>query len=663
MKTAPISVYVANLLRRTDRRESVEAQFAGRNEFELTIVPAVERENGAWGVWQTFYGIVERENKRQSNYFIFCEDDHVFTEYYSAEVLRTCIDEASALGADILSGGMSWLRQPVQVLPHLFKVEAFNGMQFTVVFRRFYATILSYKTEKGFVLDKHLSGLSDRIFVIFPFVSVQRDFGYSDATTRNNARGRVPMLFDNVSRWLQRLSNVYDFYKRNVEHVLQTRCGEFSDAILPTSIIHLPERKKRLESITEEFSGRSEFDVHVMGARRHKKGAVGLWQSMCAIVRQAEENNEELVLICEDDHVFTSHYEKKRFLQQVWTAGMLGTDILIGGVGGFGDMVPVCNGLYWVDWFWCTQFIVVFRRAYFKILEAVFEEGDTADEFLSHLLPNKLAIVPFISVQKEFGYSDVTASNNKVGKITNHFERCREKASSYMRIDAEYNIAPTTLTDERAALISKYLTTASPRALQLGCGKNLLKGWLNTDILPAEGAIALDAAHPFPFPNDSFDYVFSEHMLEHLDYEQGKRMLQECHRILKSGGVLRITMPTLDFLQHLMTDHSTPVHQKYAQWSLKQYAPRQYRDVVESGASEIPMSLVVNNFMRMWGHRMIYDFSLLRMLLAQCGFTAVEEQRSGSSPHPFLCGLECHQNVIPAWANELESFTVEAVKK
>ena len=191
----PITVYAPNLPQRPERKHSIYAQFAGRTEFALNIIPAIERKQPTWGLWQTFYKIVEQEKKKDSDFFIFCEDDHVFTENYSKDFLLDCIVKADEMKADILSGGMSVTINPVQVYDHLFWVDVFNGMQFTVVFNRCYDRILAAKTDKGYTLDFQLSYLAKTKFNIFPYISVQKDFGYSDATEFNNETGKVERFF------------------------------------------------------------------------------------------------------------------------------------------------------------------------------------------------------------------------------------------------------------------------------------------------------------------------------------------------------------------------------------------------------------------------------------------------------------------------------------
>lgn len=664
-----ISVYAPNLARRPERKASIEAQFAGRDEFSLTVVPAIERDNGPWGLWQTFYGIVEHEAAQGSRYFIFCEDDHVFTEDYDANALRDRIAEADGLGADLLSGGMSWMRAPVQVSAHLFHVDAFNGMQFTVIFNRFYDKILSYRTDKGYVTDKFLSEITDKVFVIYPNISMQIDFGYSDVTSLNNEAGRVPALFRNMRRRLAVLDKARTFYRtaRNIpaanaihEDGENTTC-KAGEVVLPAFVIHLPEHTERLAHIRREFEGRDEFDVHIVEACRHRRGATGLWHSIRKIVEQADKDGDDVILVCEDDHTFTADYDRGRFFRQVHEAGIMGTHILLGGIGGFGDMAPVCDGLWWADWTWCTQFTVIYKRAFPLILAADFGRKDVADEFLSRLLTNKLVVYPFVSEQTDFGYSDVTVSNNRKGQITEHFDNSRRRIELLLRSVLKYDTAPGMHPDGDNEKMASYLRGNGPHGLHLGCGPNPIDGWLNTDVRPTDRAVRLDAARPFPLPDAGFDYVFSEHMFEHLDYEEGRSMLHECFRVLRPGGILRLTLPTLDFLIRLYREPETEIHRRYIEWHLERFAPRIYADFAADG-NPLPASLVVNDFMRMWDHRTIYDLSTLREMLTQAGFDRVAVQESGRSSHPFLCGLERHGTVIPDWANRLESVTVEATK-
>ena len=62
-----------------------------------------------------------------------------------------------------------------------------------------------------------------------------------------------------------------------------------------------------------------------------------------------------------------------------------------------------------------------------------------------------------------------------------------------------------------AKLIDHYLReTVGPKKLQLGCGRNWLEGWLNSDYYPRTSDILhLDVTAPLPFPDGVFDYVFS----------------------------------------------------------------------------------------------------------------------------------------------------------
>ena len=94
-------------------------------------------------------------------------------------------------------------------------------------------------------------------------------------------------------------------------------------------------------------------------------------------------------------------------------------------------------------------------------------------------------------------------------------------------------------------VIRDYLESHSVRKLQLGAGGNDPIGWLNTDIEPTSNEVYLDATKRYPFPDGSFQYVFSEHVIEYVPWEAGVAMLKECYRVLAPGGKLRVVTPNL----------------------------------------------------------------------------------------------------------------------
>jgi SAM-dependent methyltransferase len=86
--------------------------------------------------------------------------------------------------------------------------------------------------------------------------------------------------------------------------------------------------------------------------------------------------------------------------------------------------------------------------------------------------------------------------------------------------------------------------------LNLGCGRKILPGFVNMDVVELAG---VDVIHdildiPYPFKNEDFDYILASHVLEHLPHQvHGKDALllvmKELHRILKPGGAIEIRGP------------------------------------------------------------------------------------------------------------------------
>jgi predicted SAM-dependent methyltransferase len=201
-------------------------------------------------------------------------------------------------------------------------------------------------------------------------------------------------------------------------------------------------------------------------------------------------------------------------------------------------------------------------------------------------------------------------------------------------------------------ILARYCQRYTVRKLHLGCGNYVLEGWLNSDLIPkSAGVMHLDATKPFPIDNNTFDYVFSQHMIEHVSYEEGYSMLRESYRILKEDGRIRISTPDIRFLIDLYRDDLSSLQRRYVEWSISRHirhAP--YNDRI----------FVVNNYFRDWGHKFIYDEESLRRSLEKAGFMRVVKchlHESDESALRELEGQNSHDEFL-----KLETITLEGTK-
>lgn len=206
----------------------------------------------------------------------------------------------------------------------------------------------------------------------------------------------------------------------------------------------------------------------------------------------------------------------------------------------------------------------------------------------------------------------------------------------------------------RSRVIRGYLRSQPVRKLQLGAGPNPLAGWLNTDLRAVSpGCIFLDASRPLPFGDETFDYIFSEHLVEHLSYGAGLSMLRECYRVLKPGGRIRVATPDLETVIGLHTVEKSDIQQRYINWVVDRYLPE------VDGPGE---AFVINNMFRNFGHQFIYDWSTLRSALGAARFIDVARYSVGESNDDNFRGIESHNHSEDGGAdmNRFEAMVLEA---
>lgn len=196
----------------------------------------------------------------------------------------------------------------------------------------------------------------------------------------------------------------------------------------------------------------------------------------------------------------------------------------------------------------------------------------------------------------------------------------------------------------------RYGGDAGEVKLNLGCGLAVAKGWINIDgslnslvapwpqlahkllyrfsgarryyslqqycgILSCHRFLHWDLAYGIPFPDASVAYIYTSHFMEHLFKKDAAALLKEARRVLKPGGVLRISVPDLEY-------------------ALSLYAAGEKRRML----SDYFFVEDLESFLAR--HKYMYDFELLSEVLREAGFSDVRRCSFGQGAVPDLETLD-----------------------
>jgi predicted SAM-dependent methyltransferase len=137
--------------------------------------------------------------------------------------------------------------------------------------------------------------------------------------------------------------------------------------------------------------------------------------------------------------------------------------------------------------------------------------------------------------------------------------------------------------------------------LHLGCGKRHIPGFVNVDIaaMPHVDLVA-DVRRLEGVADGAAELVYASHVLEHFGRNEYMDVLREWHRVLKPGGILRLSVP--DFAA---------------------CAALYYEQGLADGLSGL-IGLVAGGQRDMFDfHKMIFDRELLTRSLLHIGFKEV----------------------------------------
>jgi len=169
--------------------------------------------------------------------------------------------------------------------------------------------------------------------------------------------------------------------------------------------------------------------------------------------------------------------------------------------------------------------------------------------------------------------------------------------------------------------------------LHMGCGPIRHEGYLNCDI--KDGEYCIDSVEPFPVPDNSIDYVYSEHFVEHLTFDEALCFMKESFRVLKKGGIFRCLMPDFSLLLSIAVNQ--PELAKKLRMRIAEGRKSKEGQRIESGVSSEQALLwdsrddIINAFMRGWGHKYLWSANHLAKAIEYVGFSNVEIMSYGKS--------------------------------
>ncbi|MFA5072275.1 MAG: methyltransferase domain-containing protein [Nitrospirota bacterium] len=204
--------------------------------------------------------------------------------------------------------------------------------------------------------------------------------------------------------------------------------------------------------------------------------------------------------------------------------------------------------------------------------------------------------------------------------------------------------------------------TLTAKHLHLGPGSIWKKPgieWITIDADPNNGDMCanLNQDQSLPFSDDTFDSLYASHFFEHISIFAIQPLLNECFRVLRENGVLRIVIPDVlkSIREFLRSNNDFDLFKRR-----RQRAPDYtlFECLREDFLSE---SLQKNVFgEQALAHQNAFDFETIEKYMKKSGFTSIYQSNWGKSSFPQF-HWETEQ-LRGEWAQHDRSLYIEGIK-
>lgn len=149
-----------------------------------------------------------------------------------------------------------------------------------------------------------------------------------------------------------------------------------------------------------------------------------------------------------------------------------------------------------------------------------------------------------------------------------------------------------------------------------------------------------------PFDNNSVDFIYCSHFLEHLKKFETERLLKCCYKCLKHGGIIRLVLPDLDIVVKQYINNIN---------NIEKVDTINNHFFLEHHKNESTKLLGRLSTLFMRGHKWMYNFEYLKTMLEDVGFKseAIIRYQFQKGTVPNLDTLDSHKD---------HSFYLEATK-